>query len=241
MRPPVPPRNSAAADGLPDAEQVAAFLRRHPNFLNERPDVLEAMTPPVVQHSGENVVDMQRFMIEKLRRDMHSLRHHQDNLVDATRTNMSSQERIHAAVLAMLEARTFDHLLEIVTQDFIGTLDVDFITLCFEAADPTTHPGNIKGLRILPLGMVEEMVGEGRTILLRAEVNGDTRLFGKQSNQIRSEALVRLRVSQDGPAGLLALASRADRRFYPGQGTELLGFLAEATGRCVRAWLDLPR
>ena len=240
MRPPVPPRNTAAADGVPDADQVAAFLRHPPNFLNERPDLLESLVPPA-QRSGETVVDMQRFMIDKLRRDVHSLRHHQDNLVDATRTNMTSQERIHAAVLAMLEARTFDHLLEIVTQDFIATLDVDFITLCFEAADPATHPGNIKGLRILPTSMVEDMVGEGRAILLRAEVRGDTRLFGKQSDQVRSEALVRLRVSQDGPAGLLALGSRADRRFYPGQGTELLGFLAEATGRCVRAWLDLPR
>ena len=240
MRPPVPPRTTAAADGLPDAEQVVTFLRRHPNFLNERPELLESLVPPA-QRSGENVVDMQRFMIDRLRRDVHSLRHHQDNLVDATRTNMSSQERIHAAVLAMLEARTFDHLLEIVTQDFIVTLDVDFITLCFEAADPATHPGNIKGLRILPTGMVEDMVGEGRAILLRAEVRGDMRLFGKQADQVRSEALVRLRVSQDGPAGLLALGSRTDRRFYPGQGTELLGFLAEATGRCVRAWLDLPR
>lgn len=226
---------------MPDAHQVAAYLRRHPNFLNEHPDLLETLTPPAAQRSGENVVDLQRFMIEKLRKDVHSLRHNQDNLVDASRTNMSSQERIHAAVLAMLEARTFDHLLEIVTQDFIQTLDVDFITLCFEAADPATHPGNIKGLRILPTGMIEEMMGEDRAILLRAEVRGDSRLFSKQAEQVRSEALVRLRVSQLGPAGLLALGSRAERRFYPGQGTELLGFLAEATGRCVRAWLDLPR
>lgn len=241
MRPPVPPRNSSEPASLPEAEQVAAFLRRHPNFLNEHPDLLEALAPPSAPRSGENVVDLQRFMIEKLRKDVHSLRHHQENLVDASRTNMSSQERVHAAVLAMLEARTFDHLLEIVTQDFIATLDVDFITLCFEAADPATHPGNIKGLRILATGMIEDMLGEDRSILLRAEVKGDSRLFGKQAVEVRSEALVRLRVSQQGPAGLLALGSRAERRFYPGQGTELLGFLAEATGRCVRAWLDLPR
>jgi hypothetical protein len=52
---------------------------------------------------------------------------------------------------------------------------------------------------------------------------------------------VRLRFNSQTPAGLLALGSRQEEKFHPGQGTELLQFLARALERCVRAWLDLPQ
>jgi len=80
----------------------------------------------------------------------------------------------------------------------------------------------------------------GRDMLLRPRVRGARTIFGSAASLVRSDALLRLKISPAAPAGLLALGSRKENRFHPGQGTELLGFLARALERSIRAWLDLP-
>jgi hypothetical protein len=65
-------------------------------------------------------------------------------------------------------------------------------------------------------------------------------LFGPQAaSLVRSDALVRLKVSRHAPAGLLALGARRPGVFHPGQGTELLVFLGQVIEHVIRAWLDL--
>ena len=49
-----------------DGERVAEYLRRHPDFLVRYPKILDGLTPPA-QYSGDGVVDMQQFMLERLR------------------------------------------------------------------------------------------------------------------------------------------------------------------------------
>ena len=51
---------------------------------------------------------------------------------------------------------------------------------------------------------------------------------------------MRLAASRKAPIGLLALGSRDSDKFYPGQGTELLGFLGRIGSLSIRSWLDLP-
>ncbi|MBT5811152.1 MAG: hypothetical protein HOI19_12315, partial [Rhodospirillaceae bacterium] len=48
-------------------------------------------------------------------------------LIDASRANLQSQNRIHAAVIALLSSRSLDHMLEILTIDLAGLLHVDAV------------------------------------------------------------------------------------------------------------------
>ena len=59
-------RSRRAADG---AAEVAAYLRQHPDFLVEHPELLEVLTPPRLQR-GERVVDMQQFMLKRQRAEI---------------------------------------------------------------------------------------------------------------------------------------------------------------------------
>ena len=52
-----------------DAGAVADYLRRHPDFLAAHPDLIPALTPPELRR-GEGVVDMQHFMLQRLRHDL---------------------------------------------------------------------------------------------------------------------------------------------------------------------------
>ena len=69
------------------------------------------------------MVDLQQFMVDRLRRDLTRLRGLQDELVANSRDNLSTQDRIHKAILALLDAETFEHLIEIVTTDLAVLLE----------------------------------------------------------------------------------------------------------------------
>ena len=221
------------------ADQVQSYLRDHPNFLVEHTQLLATLTPPTLK-TGRDVLDMQRFMIERLRGEIESLRQNRRDLMHASQLNMQSQERVHKAVLRLLDARTFEHLLEIVTVDFVDLLDVDVATLCFETPDVPMDGLKARGVHTINPGTVKHLMGDASGIVLRDKTGGDTSLFGDNAARIQSDALIRLRVTKAAPPGLLALGSHTKERFHPDQGTDLLKLLADALARCIRAWLDLP-
>src|SRR5215831_7778209 len=115
------------------AAQVIDYLKRHPTFLLRHSDLLDGQAVP--GRSRDGVVDLQQFMVEKLRRDLSRLRGLQDELVANSRDNLSTQDRIHRSILALLDAESFEHLIEIVTTDLAVLLDVDVAALCVEAAN----------------------------------------------------------------------------------------------------------
>jgi uncharacterized protein YigA (DUF484 family) len=220
------------------AAQVGDYLRDHSDFLDTHPELLVGLTPPGLR-TGRGVVDMQHFIINRLQRELEQHKSTRRDLISAGRDNTSSLDRIHSGVLRMMEARTFDHLLEVVTEDLNEVLEIDVATLCFESQDTMLSGLKINGLRVLPNGRVKRLMGD-KDVILRAEVDGDVALFGTNARKVKSDAIVRIRIGHDGPDGLLAMGSIDQSRFHPGQGTELLAFLGSALGRCIRAWVNLP-
>ena len=47
-----------------NADDVAAYLREHPDFLNQHGDLVQHLTPPAMSH-GNGVADFQNFMVER--------------------------------------------------------------------------------------------------------------------------------------------------------------------------------
>lgn len=220
--------------------QVAEYLRNHPDFLVKHPDLLSVLTPPS-RRSGDTVVDMQQFMVERQRREIERLRAAYQELVAISRGTLSSQGRIHAAVLSLLAARSFEHLIDIITHELSHTLGCDAVTLCVEG-DGHTLPRAIRaGLFVLRPGEIDLLLGPSNDVLVRpAPQHGLDIVFGPAAGLIRSDALMRLRISRAAPLGLLAIGARRDDYFAPHQGTELLAFLARAIEHSIRVWLDLP-
>jgi uncharacterized protein YigA (DUF484 family) len=222
-----------------DADGVATYLRRHPNFLNDYPELLEILQPPKRHQHGEAVVDLQSAMIERLRSENRRVNESQADLLATSRANMTTQSRIHAGVLALLEATTFENLIQAITTDLAVLLDVDVVALCVEA--PDSHPRrDVAGVHMLAAGEVDAILGPSRDIVLAPLAHGLNPLYGAGASLVQSEALLRLRPSARAPMGLLALGSRVEGRFDPSQGTELLGFLARILELCIRTWLELP-
>ena len=236
------PENTARdrIPGLGD-DRIADYLRRHPDFLLRHPELLAVLAPPS-RADGDGVVDMQSFMIGRLRDEVERLtgRHHA--LLDAGRTALSRQGQVHEAVTALLGATTLEHLIEVVTSDFPRLLDIDVVALCVEDRGAEGRRCGPTGITCLAAGAVDGALGARRDLVTgdSGAVTGDQRIFGAGTGLVRSAALVRLTLGGTAPAALLALGSRRAERFPPGQGGEPLGFLARVLEHCLRAWLGLP-
>ena len=220
------------------AEDVCAYLRDHPDFLVHHGDLVHHLTPPS-RDRGRGVVDLQAYMVERLRGEIRLLKDQQRELIGTSRANMNSQNRIHAAVLFLLDAQSFEQLIQTITTDLAVLLDLDVACLIVES-NGHDHPHvQTSGVRVVEPGAVNRRLGRA-DVVLNADIQGDPDLYGPGAGLVRSEALIRLQVSSETPEGMLAFGSREPDTFHTGQGTELVGFLARVVERVIRGWLELP-
>ena len=228
----------AKTPAAPNEEAVTAYLEANPDFFVGRQSLLAAMTPPK-RWKGDGIVDLQKSMLDRLRDEMTDLRNGTRDLVETSRSNMSSQARVHAAVLALMRAEGLEAFIHTVTDELPLLLDVDVASLAFESIPGPVPIPAIPGTRPLTRGSVDHLIGADRNVTLLREVKDDGMLFAEGAGLVRSAALARMRRNAPIAEGLLALGSRG-ATFHPGQGTELVAFLARVTEVCLNRWLASP-
>jgi uncharacterized protein YigA (DUF484 family) len=234
-------RNPAAAPARPDEAveaSIAAYLTAHPDFIARHPAVLQAMAPPSVDR-GKVIVDFQRYMVARLQGDLEQATEERAALLNTARANAHNQSRIHAAALALIEARSLGQLIETLTGDLLDILDVDVIAMVVESNGIDVPHVAASGIRIVVPDAITNLMGK-RNAILRGGIAGDPAIYGPGAGLIASEALLRLDVSRRTPVGLVAFGSRNPEAFEEGQGTEHIAFLGGVLERLLRAWLDLP-
>ncbi len=220
----------------PTSDQVETFLRAHPGFLNERPELISVLAPPS-RFDGGTVVDLQNVMVQKLREESRDLRDAANLLISTTRSNMIIQTRTHAAVMALLGSDSFERLIHVIRHDLPLLLDVDTVSLCFESDE--SDPPDYADIRWLPVGSVERVLGDGENTFYRLleDVHDDGQVFGEAAGLVRSAAIARVNPGSGISAALLALGARERGAFHSGQSSDLLTFFARVTEMCLNRWV----
>jgi len=215
---------------------VVAYLRRNPRVLLNNPDLLGILAQDTRFETDTVVVDMQRFVVDRLRRQVDEMKVASDRLVNTTRSNMSLVERTMECALALLYARDFDELAQILHDDLPVHLGVDAVSIAFETESLPVEASHI--VKALPVGMVDQLVGPEST-RIRPETEGEAALYGSSAGLVRSDALVALPEGEGLPLGVFAVGCRAANHFEDGQGTELIAFLAHVSRYAVGRWWTL--
>jgi uncharacterized protein len=230
------PVRVANDEPLPSPDQVEAYLRANPAFLNDRPELIAVLAPPSRFDAG-SVVDLQAHMLHKLRDESRDLRDAANLLISTTRSNMIIQTRTHAAVMGLLGADSFERLAHVVRFDLPLLLDVDTVSLCFETAN--ANPPELTDVRWVPTGSVAQALGgnEQPACRMLEDVEDDGQVFGEAAGLVRSAAIARVSPGSGIAAGLLALGARERGAFHSGQASDLLTFLAKVTEMCLHRWL----
>jgi uncharacterized protein YigA (DUF484 family) len=218
-------------------QDVLAYLRRNPRFLAAHPDLLALLSPDQRFDTDAVVVDMQRFVVERLRRQVDELRASSDRLVTTTRSNMSLVERTMECALALLYARDYAELGQILSDDLPTHLSVDAVSIAFETDHIPADAGHV--IKMLPPGTVSALMGGRALSRIRPETDGNAALYGASAGIVRSDALVALADGEGMPVGVFAVGCRTPGHFEPAQGTELIAFLAHVTRYAVGRWWTL--
>ncbi len=213
---------------------VRDYLLAHPDFLADNGDLLAALVPPAA-HRAEGVQDFQRYMLARLQEHFAAIKGEHDDLLSLMQEHLQRQNRFNAATLSLLDASSFEATLRFIDRDLTFLLDQESVGLFLEAGGKL-HVGSYHGLTVVPEGFVSQWIGQ-EDVDLSEQSSAAPELFGDKARGIRSQALVRLDVSEDLPPGLLALGHRDSMYYATGLATEQVECLGAVLERRLRAWI----
>lgn len=219
-------------------EEILEYLRNNPKFLQQNPEAAEFLVPPKGK-MGKGIADFQSYMIERLKSDKEKVISTSREIVENSRANMNNQQRIHKAVLRLLEAKSFDDFIESITTDLSSLLDVDITVLLVESHGHDIPHIHTTGIRVVPGGTIDKWM-QGKNILLQDNISGIEAVYGGGANLVKSQIMLRVDISLDTPPAILAFGSRDPDMFHDGQATDQILFLTRVIERCFRTWLNLP-
>ena len=222
-----------------DPQDIIAYLQDNPDFLQKHPDACDFLIPPATQ-AGKNVKDFQSYMIERLKGDKEKVLEKTQVLVENARSNMNNLQRIHQAILRLLEARNFEEFIHIITMDLSTMLDTDISVFVVESNGQDIPHIHTSGIRVLPEGTISKWMN-GQDVMLQSDITGIEPIYGGGATLVQSQALLRIDISMDTPPAILAFGSRDPNMFEDGQGTEMISFLARVVERAFRHWLNIAR
>ncbi|MDR3524194.1 MAG: DUF484 family protein [Acetobacteraceae bacterium] len=198
------------------AEQVCAFLRAHPAFLAENPELYRVLLPPARVH-GADLADHMAAMLAAQRAHAQAMQDEADRVLAAGRAQAGAWARVQEAVLALIESR---FPIDCIATEFPRLLAVDAANLCAEAP--------ILAARRLSLGSIATLFG-ARSVVFEASEAWAQCLHGEASGLAQHQVLIRI----PGHDALLALAARDAALLDPAQGQACWLFLARAVAAAV--------
>lgn len=211
-----------------DAGEVAAYLRSHPQFLADHPDL--ALTLQMPREHGE-VASLASWQLQALRGRERELEARLQELIDIAQRNEVLMLQVHAITLALMAAPDLDSGLAEAVRMMAEGLAVDQVRIVLFLDAPALAAA--PWLQLEPRGpaaltLFGELLAVGQPQCGRLSDQQAQYLFSDHGEQPASAALVPL-----GGVGLLALGSSDANHFHPGMGTTFLALLAAALDTAV--------
>ena len=207
-------------------EEVAAYLKEHPEFFEDFADLLADIYLPH-PHGGRAVPISERQILtlrEKNRQIEGKLR----EVIQFGEENDAISERVHRISLALLAAPDIRSVLNAIYLNLREDFAVPHVALRVWQA---SGHGDLPEFKPVS-DAAREFAASLALPHCSAHALSDTvGLFGEAGAHLRSFSYIPLRGSE--VFGLLALASEDPQRFYPGMGTLYLKRLGDLVGAAV--------
>lgn len=208
-------------EGL-DAMDVASYLRQHPEFLAEFPDIAMALVLPREQGQAASLAS---YQLDVLRDKTRALSRRLQELIAIAQDNEQLMVRVHAFTLSLMRAGTLADTLSRVVATLTEDFHTDLVRLCLHRPVAGFQADWLKiAARSEPgLRPFDEFLAAGEPLCGRLNADKLTFLFGQHGDKVKSAVLLPI-----ADEGLLAIGSHDPNRFHPGMGTIFLKLIAEA-------------
>jgi uncharacterized protein YigA (DUF484 family) len=216
------------------AHEVAAFLRRHPKFLQQFPDLALSMVVPREEGSAASLAS---YQLEVLRDKNRELSRRLQELFANAQENERLAVRTHQLTLALMKQSTAGDTLRAMAASLAEDFQGDLVRIVL--FDEVDGVDDVDWLQVVPRGdgalaPFRDCLADGNPLCGRLQPEKNAVLYGDRVDEVLSSALVPLAGSDGVALGLLAVGSRDPNRFYPGMGTLFLRMMGESLATALQ-------
>ena len=205
------------------AHEVAAWLRRHPKFLQQFPDLAVSMVVPREDGPASSLASYQLDVLRDKNREL-SRRLHE--LFANAQENERLAVRTHQLTLALLKQRSAADTVRAMAASLAEDFQGDLVRMVL--FEPVAGMDDSDWLQVVAgddarLAPFRDALAGGEPICGRLHPDKNALLYGTRVDEVQSSALLPL-----PGIGLLAVGSHDPNRFFPGMGTLFLRMMGEA-------------
>jgi len=216
-----------------DPDDVAEYLREHPDFLSERPALLAEIDLPHAGGSGTTSLIERQVSI--LRERNMTMRHRVDQLLKTARRNDQLFEKTRKLTLSLLEAQDRNDL----SQALFASFDDDFkieqtrLILLSEATGDNSGEDRLRFLSDHTLNDVIPSLSAKVKIFCGQLTDKEKQmLFEDSAISVESAAVVPLIVGKER-LGLLAIGNQDPQYYRSSMDTLFLSHIADIFSQCL--------
>ena len=123
--------DSSLSDAM--EERVADYLSKHPDFFLRHPELLGEIEVP---HESGPAVSLIERQVRSLRKQLRQTRQRLAEITEVARHNHSLQERMHRLTLQLIDAATFDEVLNALEDELHDDFKADAMELRLFSSSP---------------------------------------------------------------------------------------------------------
>ena len=216
------PQNNDNTDAL-SADQVAAYLKQHPDFFINRDSLLAEITLP---HESGQAISLLERQVKILRERSIESRHTLNQLLETAKYNDQLFNVTRALILALLME---DEVAQIASATEANLCTQPGIDACSVILFQAEHLKNVEHTRLESAEFLQEnfptLLRDRRTLCRAVSKDTAAFLFPHQAASIRSVALCP--IGRERMLGVLAIGNKAQDYFNDELDTLFLDFIGE--------------
>lgn len=207
-----------------DADQVARWLKHHPRFLEQFPELAQSLVVPRDEGQATSLASYQLDVLRDKNRELNRRLH---ELFANAEENERLVQRTHRLTLTLMRQRSAAETLRAMVASLREDFDGELVRVVWFEPVPGLEDGAEWLVRIsrdaAALTPFTPFLAKGEALCGRLQPEKMDLLFDDAQSQVGSVALLPL-----ASVGMLAVGSRDGSRFYPGMGTLFLRLMSEA-------------
>jgi uncharacterized protein YigA (DUF484 family) len=215
------------------AHEVAAWLRRHPRFLQQFPDLAVTLVVPREEGSAASLAS---YQLEVLRDKNRELARRLQELFGNAQENERLSVRTHQLTLALMRQNSAADTLRAMAASLAEDFNGDLVRLV--VFKPFEGIADVDWMQVVAqddarLQPFRDCLGDGEPLCGRLQPEKHAVLYGMRAEEVQSTALLPL-----PGVGMVAVGSRDPNRFFPGMGTLFLRMMGESLVTALKRFDD---